>query len=67
MAERLPQFLSSRLGRLEGADAVVLCNAVRGILPVARLGDRAWPAHPAVHELRRRLAAAHPAFNEDLA
>lgn len=52
---------------VEGADAVFLCNAVRGILPVARLGDRAWPAHPAVHELRRRLAAAHPAFNEDLA
>lgn len=56
---------------VERADAVVLCNAVRGILPVARLDDRAWPAHPAVRELLRRLAAAHPAFtpafNEDLA
>jgi len=56
---------------VERADAVVLCNAVRGILPVARLGDRAWPAHPAVHELQGRLSAAHPAFNptitEDLA
>lgn len=59
----------AREGRLsmqdiEDADAVVLCNAVRGILPVARLGDHAWPAHPGVHALQRRLAAAHPAFNE---
>ena len=56
---------------VEHADAVVLCNAVRGILPVARLGDRAWSLHPAVRDLHRRLAAAHPAFNpgynEDLA
>ena len=53
------------------ADALVLTNAVRGILPVARLGDRAWPPHPATRELQRRLAAEHPAFNpafnEDLA
>jgi 4-amino-4-deoxychorismate lyase len=57
----------ARLSRddVESADAVLLCNAVRGILPVARLGDRAWPAHPAVQDLRQRLAAAHPAFNED--
>lgn len=48
---------------VETADAVVLCNAVRGILPVARLGDRVWPPHPAVVDAQRRLAAAHPAFN----
>ncbi len=47
---------------VETADAVVLCNAVRGILPVARLGDRVWSPHPAVDAARRRLAAAHPAF-----
>ena len=51
---------------LEAAEAVFLCNAVRGILPVARLGARAWSAHPAVHALRRRLAAAHPAFVDPL-
>ncbi|NOT89345.1 MAG: aminodeoxychorismate lyase [Lysobacter sp.] len=53
-----------RLGMedVETADAVVLCNAVRGILPVARLGDRVWPPHPAVDDIRRRLAAGHPAF-----
>lgn len=47
---------------VESADAVLLCNAVRGILPVARLGARAWAPHPAVADLRRRLALAHPGF-----
>lgn len=50
---------------IEGAEAVVLCNAVRGILPVARLGERVWAPHAAVEEARRRLAAAHPAFAQD--
>ena len=54
----------TRLGvdEVETADAVVLCNAVRGILPVARLGDRAWPPHPEVRALRQHLAGVHPAF-----
>ena len=47
---------------VETADAVFLCNAVRGILPVAKLGGRAWPLHPQVVALRDRLAAAHPGF-----
>ncbi|QOD91831.1 aminodeoxychorismate lyase [Lysobacter sp. CW239] len=52
---------------VETADAVVLTNAVRGILPVARLldtapGERAWQPHPQVVEWQRRLAADHPAF-----
>lgn len=47
---------------VQAADAVVLCNAVRGILPVARLEGREWPRHPAVATVARRLAAAHPAF-----
>lgn len=49
---------------VETADALVLCNAVRGILGVARLGDRAWSPHPAVAALRRQLAATNPAFTE---
>jgi 4-amino-4-deoxychorismate lyase len=53
-----------RLGvtEVETAEAVFLCNAVRGILPVARLGGRSWPLHPQVSALRERLAAAHPGF-----
>lgn len=44
------------------ADAVFVCNAVRGILDVARLGDRDWSPHPQVVRLRERLASEHPAF-----
>lgn len=47
---------------VESADALVLVNAVRGILQVGRLGTRTWLPHPAVAGLRCRLAAAHPAF-----
>jgi len=47
---------------VESAQALVLCNAVRGILPVARLGARSWPPHPQVAALQRLLASAHPAF-----
>jgi 4-amino-4-deoxychorismate lyase len=47
---------------VETAEAVFLCNAVRGILPVARLGDHAWSLHPQVAAIRERLAAEHPAF-----
>lgn len=45
---------------VEAADAVFLCNAVRGILPVASLGARAWAPHPAVASARRALAQLHP-------
>jgi 4-amino-4-deoxychorismate lyase len=44
------------------ADALFLCNAVRGILPVGRLGLREWTRHEEVAILRRRLAEAQPAF-----
>ncbi len=47
---------------VETADAVFLCNAVRGILPVARLGTRVWTQHPQVKALQQRLATDHPAF-----
>lgn len=47
---------------LLAADAVFLCNSVRGILPVGRLEDRQWPADDAIRELRQQLAAAEPAF-----
>ena len=44
------------------ADALVLCNAVRGILAVGRAGTRAFDPHPAVDAARRVLARLHPAF-----
>ncbi len=52
---------------VEASDAIFLCNAVRGILPVARLGARSWRSHPQVAELQRRLAAEHPAFATEVA
>ena len=45
------------------AEALALCNAVRGILPVATLGARRWRAHPATTELQARLAMAYPMFS----
>ena len=61
--------LAAREARLsvadvEAAEAVVLSNAVRGILTVARLGMKSWSPHPQVSALQRRLAAEHPAFAE---
>jgi 4-amino-4-deoxychorismate lyase len=46
------------------ADAIFLCNALRGILPVAQLGARRWSRHPATTEALRRLATAHPGFGD---
>lgn len=51
------------VAEVEAADAVFLCNAVRGILPVASLGSRRWPpAGDAVAAARRALAHSHPGF-----
>lgn len=50
---------------VEAADAVFLCNAVRGILPVAKLDGLTWHLHPRIVALRNRLAAAHPGFVVD--
>jgi 4-amino-4-deoxychorismate lyase len=48
---------------VEDANAVFLCNAVRGILPVASLGSRRWPsAAEAVASARNALAHSHPGF-----
>ncbi|MFP7723747.1 aminodeoxychorismate lyase [Lysobacter sp. A3-1-A15] len=61
------QRLHARVERMgpeqvDSADAVFLCNAVRGILPVARLGTRTWSPHPRIDAARRALALDHPAF-----
>lgn len=48
---------------VESADALALCNGVRGILPVSMLGARTWAAHPAITDLQARLAMAYPMFS----
>ena len=53
------------MAEVETADAVFLCNAVRGILAVARLGARVWTVHPASLAARRLLAQTHPGFATD--
>ncbi|MEP6632585.1 MAG: aminodeoxychorismate lyase [Luteimonas sp.] len=54
------------VAQVESADAVFLCNAVRGILPVARIGARAWSGHRALDDASLRLADAQPAFADRL-
>lgn len=53
-------------GQLQTADALALCNAVRGILPVAMLEASSWHAHDAVVQLQARLALAYPMFSESM-
>ncbi|MCY7354027.1 MAG: aminodeoxychorismate lyase [Lysobacter sp.] len=48
--------------QVESSDAIFLCNAVRGILPVERLDGREWSPHSQVAALQARLAQVHPAF-----
>lgn len=60
-----PAAAEAELSRaqVESAEALFLCNAVRGILPVGRLGDRSWAPHPALAALQRRLGRSEPAFD----
>ena len=52
---------------VERAEAVFLCNAVRGILPVRQLGTCVWPqVHPEIRALQSRLSHAHPGFESPL-
>jgi 4-amino-4-deoxychorismate lyase len=44
------------------AEAVFLCNAVHGIMPVLALDERIWAAHPDILALQYALAQAQPAF-----
>ncbi len=51
---------------LAAADALALCNAVRGILPVARLGARSWRTQPAVTALQTALAKDYPMYSNSV-
>jgi 4-amino-4-deoxychorismate lyase len=59
-----PDVRVARLSRaeVEQADELFLCNSVRGILPVRRLGDRELPPGPFTRALARQLAREVPAF-----
>jgi len=63
--DRVAESAEAALTRdeVESADAIVLCNAVRGILPVAALGSRRWSPSAETIALRQRLAEAEPAFD----
>ncbi len=50
--------------QIKDADAVFLCNAVRGILPVGALEDRRWDDSTAIKIIAQRLAQAHSAFQD---
>src|SRR5690606_20270763 len=62
LGQGLVETAELSMGEVESADALALCNAVRGILPVSTLGARAWPPHPATTGLQARLAMAYPMF-----
>ena len=64
LAQGLVEVAAVAPDDLADADAVALCNAVRGILPVRALGAREWLPHPATDELQARLAMAYPMFQE---
>ena len=50
---------------VETAEALALCNAVRGILPVASLAARAWAPSAAIETMRDSLAQAYPEFAQE--
>lgn len=50
--------------QVEAADALALCNAVRGILPVSELGAGSVSGAAAVRELQMALAQAYPMFSQ---
>ena len=59
-----PECRVARLSRddVDQADELFLCNSVRGILPVARLGERELGTGPVTRALMRQLAREEPAL-----
>lgn len=47
---------------VDQANAIFICNSVRGILPVARLDSRHFEPHPELRRIVNQLAQAEPAF-----
>ncbi len=59
-----PNAQEAQLSRLEveQAEAIFICNAVRGILAIKRLGGAEFPADQDIRDLQNRLALEQPAF-----
>lgn len=59
-----PNTQEVHLSRLEveQAEAIFVCNAVRGILTVKRLGEVSFPVHQDIRDLQSQLAIEQPAF-----
>lgn len=64
LEQGLVQAANVSPSQLESAEALALCNAVRGILPVRAVDGLAFAPHPATNELKERLAMAYPMFGE---
>jgi 4-amino-4-deoxychorismate lyase len=62
--KKWPQAQEAYLSRLqvEQAEAIFICNAVRGILAVKRLGDIEFLADRDTRELQSQLVSEQPAF-----
>ena len=63
LEQGLAEYALVDKAQAESVEALALCNAVRGILPVASLGAREWRPHAAVADLQERLAMAYPMFS----
>jgi len=50
---------------MDAADAVFLCNAVRGIMEVRRIGSVPIIGHVALDALQQRFLDAHPFFADE--
>ncbi len=48
---------------VETAEALALCNAVRGILQVGQLGERRFRSHPDLYGLQMALSMRYPMFS----
>lgn len=59
-----PDAVVGRVSRddVAGAEAVFLCNSVRGMMEVDRIETIKLPASDAFRELQQRFIARHPAF-----
>jgi 4-amino-4-deoxychorismate lyase len=63
LAQELIEVAELTVAMVQSADALALCNAMRGILSVSWLGEQQWRAHPAISDLQKQLVMAYPMFS----